>query len=347
MSNSFENLTQPMSGPGPGRPTITDEWLDVKRERLVSMLSSHWPAIGWQLTTADSREKLWRALQPVKDHPDSGVFSRLLHPTTVEADAFTIRRKRLMVEDASKNRFYAQKQCDKRIEACREIETATAQATPDQMEYVQREFTCRRAECQNARQHLHNAKLCERDLENELADAEAAYSQDELLEFIKKRKYALHPLNLANAIAGLPFARDLSFVGVWVSRERCAKIESDHWPHIHYELFKRIESIWNDRGPSNTSAVEVFREKIAALPKTVKPTIPQQKQTKKKRVPNLIRQQLGENFFYLEQAIDKSLKCAGTDPRPMPFLILEKFDEFLAKPRTAVDQVLATARKIT
>jgi len=269
-----------------------------------------------------------------------------LRSTTLNAGASEIRRKRRTVREAAGHRFYAQQKCDKCINACREIEIAIGQAGANQMEYVQREFYRRRTECQAAQDQLPVAKTSESNLENELADAEAAFAQDQLLEFIKEKKYALHPFNLGNAMAGLPYARDMKFIGVWVSRERSAKIECRFWPNIRYQLFKAIESIWGEIGTSDTSPVDFFRDKIAALPRTVKPTIPQEKQGGKKRVPNSVRQQLADNFYYLERAIDKSLECAKSDPRPMAFLILANFDEIMAEPKTYADQVLAEAKKI-
>jgi hypothetical protein len=331
---------------GPGRPTIKDDWLSANRDRLVEMLSTYWPVIGWQLTTADNREKLRQAFHPVRDHADNQLFSRLLRSTTHETGASEIRRKRRTVRDAAAHRFYAREKCDKCIKACREIEIAMDQARPNQIEYVHREFYRRRAACQDAQDQLRGASVTERNLENELADAEAAFAQDQLVEFIREKKYALHPFNLGNAMAGLPYARDVKFIGAWVSRERSAKLECRFWPNLRYELFKTIESIWNENEISTASPIDFFRDKIAALPRNVKPTIPQEKRGKKKRVPSSVRQKLADNFYYLERAIDKSLELAKSDPRPMPFLISANFDEILAEPKTYADQVLAAAMKI-
>ena len=128
--------------------------------------------------------------------------------------------------------------------------------------------------------------------------------------------------------------------------KRSAKLECRFWPNIRYQLFKTIESIWNEIETSATSPVDFFRGEIAALPRTVKPIIPQEKRGKQKRVPNSVRHKLADNFYYLERAIDKSLECVKSDPRPMPFLILANFDEILAEPKTYADQVLAEAKKI-
>jgi len=313
------------------------------------MLSSRWAQIGWQLRTARSREDLRQAFQLVRDHPAKALFARQLRPTESGAIKKGIRIKRKAVKEAVKRRFIAQTECEKCVSGCREIEMAMNQAKPDQIEYVQREFSRRRVKCQDAQDQLHRLKLTESNLENELANAEAAFAQEQLLEFIKEKKYALHPFNLANAMAGLPHATGVEFLGVWVSRERCAKIECCFWPNLDYQVFETIEMIWNDNRISASSPVDFFRQRIAALPKTRKATIPQEKASGKKRerVPNSVRQHLADNFFYLEQAIDKSLKSVDKDSRTMPFIILSNFGEILAKPRTAVDQVLAEAKKIT
>jgi hypothetical protein len=335
--------------PGPGRPTIDNNWLSSNRDALLGMLSSRWAQIGWQLRTAESREDLRHAFQLVRDHPAKALFARQLRPTENAASTRGIRIKRRAVKDAVKRRSIALTECEKCIGGCREIEIAMDQAKPDQMEYVEREFSRRRVKCQDAQDQLHRLKTIESNLEDELADGEAAFAQEQLLEFIREKKYALHPFNLANAMAGLPYARDVGFLGVWVSRERCAKIECGFWPNLDYQVFETIETIWNDERISASSPVDFFRQRIAALPKTRKATIPQEKVSgnkKKKRVPNSVRQHLADNFFYLEQAIDKSLKSANKDSRPMPFIILSNFGEILAQPRTFADQVLAEGARI-
>ena len=304
--------------PGPGRPTIDNNWLSSNRDSLLGMLSSRWAQVGWQLRTASSREDLRQALHLIKDHPAKDLFARLLRPTESAASAKGIRIKRKAVGEAVKRRSIAQAECEKCVGGCREVEMAMNQARPDQMEYVQREFSRRRVRCQNAQDQLHRLKVTESYLEDELADAEAAFAQEQLLEFITEKKYALHPFNLANAMAGLPYARGVEFLGVWVSRERCAKINCLHWPNLDYQVFETIEAIWNDKSIIASSPVDFFRQRIAALPKTRKATIPQETVggKKKKRVPNSVRQRLADNFFYLEQAIDKSLKSANEDSRP-------------------------------
>src|SRR2546422_2747545 len=119
-----------------GRRTIDDGWLSANRDALVNILSSWWPDIGWQLTTAMTREGLRQALQPVKDHPDRQLLDRLLRPTNVTALSDTkerareIREKRLELGNAMNCMRDAQAQRDQCVNACREIEFAMSQARP-------------------------------------------------------------------------------------------------------------------------------------------------------------------------------------------------------------------------
>ncbi len=168
-----------------GRHTIEDDWLSANRDSLVNILSSWWADIGWQLTTATTGEELRQALQPVKDHPDRQLIARLLRPTRVTASAREIREKRLAHGKAVKCMHDVQANCNKCINACREIEFAMSQAMPEQIDFIQREFSNRRSKCQEAQTQSEATKSTESMLEQELLDQEAAFAQDELLTFIK------------------------------------------------------------------------------------------------------------------------------------------------------------------
>lgn len=325
-----------------GRPTIKDGWLSSNRDAILSILCSCWPDIGWQLTKARTREELRQALQPVKDHSNRQCIDRLLRATNVTADAREIRQKRLALGQAVKWMHDARAKRNKHMEDCREIEVAMSQAKPNQIDFVQREFPKRREACQEAQAQASVAETKERILENELLDMEAAFAQDELLVFIKKSKYALHPLNLANAMAGLPYGIGVPFLGVWQSHARCSRIESPGWPSYRYQIFEKIESMWEQSKFSSISPVEFCRQQIAALPKTVWQTHPIMGSQK---VDNYVRTHLCENWWYLQRAIEKSLQ-PNDDPRPMHFIISSNFDKLLGELRTYADSAVAKAARI-
>lgn len=334
--------------PQVGRRTIPDGWLSANRNALLGILCSWWPHVGWQLTTAKTREMLRQALQPLRDQPSRQYIDRLLRPTAVPAApekilAREIRKRRLGFGRAVKQMHDAQEKQTKQANECRELEWAVSQARSDQIELVRREFTNRSAELREAEDQLTLATAAEKQLEGELFDHEAAFALDQVLEFIsEKRKYALNPLNLANAIAGLPFAVNVPFLGVWQSHARCSKLEVPSPPSYRYQVFEKIESIWERSQRSPIPRLEFFQQEIKVLPQTVlqeHPTLGSQ------RVDNYVRTHLCENWWYLQRAIEKSLQTTD-DPRPMHFIIASNFDNLLGEPKTFADSAVAKTQRI-
>jgi hypothetical protein len=328
--------------PKRGRRTIDNGWLSGNRDALLNMFAFGWPEIGWDLPQAENRDALRMALQPLKDHSNKQYINRLLKETSAEGDEHEIRKKRLALAEAVEQMHGAQSHCSTCISRCRDIEAAVIQATADQSELVLLEFSKRRIECQAAQDRSRGKAEMQLKLENEVVDEEAAYAQDQLLIFISKRKYAFHPLNFANGIAGLPFAIGVSFMGVWQSHARCSKIKSPGWPNYRYGVFKTIESAWEDSSSSTQPIIEVFENKIRGLPRTVVQEHPQMGRLK---IDNYVRTFLCENWWHLQRAIKKSLQTKD-DPRPPFFIIASNLDKFVAEPKTHADLAVAEAARI-
>jgi hypothetical protein len=326
-----------------GRRTIDDGILSTNRDSLLGILCSWWPEVGSYLTTATTPEALRHALQPVKELPDRHLIASLLRPTTVIAPPEDIRKKRLALGEAVKFMNDARAKCDQCMSACREIECAMIQARPEQFDLIQREFPNRRTECQEAQNQMRIKNASEMALERELLDQEAGFAQDELLTFITKRKYALHPLNLANAMAGLPYTRSVPFLGAWQSHARCSKLSCPGWPSFHYQIFETIESLWMDSALSPIATAEFFQQGVRALPKTVQARRPGQ--SKPQKTDNFVRTYLSANWWYLERAIERSVQ-PHNDPRPMPYLISSHFNSLLGSPKNATDLFIAETAKL-
>jgi hypothetical protein len=326
-----------------GRHTIEDGWLGGNRDALLNMFAFEWTEIGWQLSAPENRDALRLALQPLGDHANRQYINRLLKATSARGDEHDIRKKRTALGEAVKEMHAAQSNCSKCVSACRDIEAAMIQARAEQFEIVQLEFSKRRIECQSAQDRSRFTTETQLNLENELFDEEAAYAQDQLLIFIGKRKYALHPLNLANAIAGLPFAIGVPFMGVWQSHARCSKMKSPGWPNYRYEVFKTIESAWKNSSSSTTQRIiEVFEKTIRVLPRTV---VQEHPQMGPQKIENYVRTFLCENWWHLQRAIKNSLESKD-DPRPPFFVIASNLNKFVAEPKTFADSAVAEIARI-
>lgn len=325
-----------------GRHTIDDGWLSGNRDALLNMFAFGWPEVGWQLAAAEDRDALRRALLPLRDHTNRQYINRLVQETSVRGDEHDIRKKRQGFAEAVEQMRAAQSHCSSCVSRCRDIEAAMMQATADQSEILLPQFSKRRMECQAAQDQSRATTEMQLNLENELVNEEAAYAQDQLLIFIGKRKYAFHPLNLANATAGLPFAIGVPFMGVWQSHARCSKMKCPGWPNYRYEVLKTIESAWESYSSSTKPITEAFESKIRGLPRIVFQEHPQMGRLK---IENYVRTFLCENWWHLQRAIKKSLETKD-DPRPPFFVIASNLDKFVAEPKTHADLAVAEAARI-
>jgi hypothetical protein len=183
-----------------------------------------------------------------------------------------------------------------------------------------------------------------------LAGILARFGQAELLKFIEKRfingKYARNPLNFANAMAGLPSATGVPFLGVWQSYDRCSNLPCSLWPQFQFRVFETIESIWNMCRKSPESPMELFPRQIRTLRKTEAVSTPGQSgQGTSERCESYLRSYLMENWSFLRRAIERAFE-ASAKPERMPFIIFSNFGKILAEPRSAAGSVLAAAEKI-
>jgi hypothetical protein len=331
------------AGPGDSpKYTIKDRWLRSNRDALVSMLCSWWPQVGWPLTTASDRERIRDSLLPLQNHSDRHLIDRLIRQTDAVATASGIRQTRIVYRAAVERRCKAQAERDRCVNECRELEAAINAASDEQIDTVLREFSKHGTEYHSAQKKTVIAEQEEAAVEKALLEMESAYAQDQLLIFIKKRKYALHPLNLANAMAGLPYAIDLPFRGAWQSHARCSSVDCPGWPSYRYQVFETIQSIWENSEHSTLPTVEFFRQQICRLPKTVMQTHPT---IGKHKCENYVRSYLSDNWWDLERAISASLETKN-DPRPMHFIIATNLDLFVGQSKTLADVALAKAARL-
>ena len=346
-------LSRKAENTGVGRPTIEDQYLSGNRDALVDMLACWWAEVGWQLTrTATTREKLREALEPLKEHFHRHLLSRLLLPGSDRATADEIRDQRRLYGETIGNMYDADEKERKCRDLVQEAESAVSQVSPEYREAVEKQLSKRKAEWEAAKKEVNSSRQAQQAQQEKLDRMEASYAQDELLMFIDKRfikgRYARNPLNLANAMAGLPFSQGVPFLGVWQSYARCSKLPCTLWPHHRFMVFETIESLWKGSQKSGFAVVEFFRQGIRALPKTVPLKTPQSLAlgVEHAKSENLVRSYLVDNWKYLRLAIISSLESPPAEAERMPYIIGTNFAKIQRNPKTAVDLVLAAAEKI-
>ena len=85
------------------------------------------------------------------------------------------------------------------------------------------------------------AEESEQSLQKQLNELEVSFAQEELVRILGEHRCARNPLRLSNAMAGLPY------LTARVSYDRCSKIECTVWPKFDFQVFRKIEAIWNSR----------------------------------------------------------------------------------------------------
>jgi hypothetical protein len=329
-----------------GRPTVDDFGLSTHRNSVVDMLSCWWGEVGWQLLRATTREELWAALEPVKEHPNRHRISRLLLVSSESATAEQIRGKRRANEEAIKEIYEAQARQRTCLDAVTLAEMAKGQASLEQMKDVDVQVSRRKGELKEANTAYDAACAVQQALATQLDQMEAGYAQDQLLMFIDKRfingKYARTPLNFANAMAGLPYTQGVDFMGTWQSYGRCSKLFCA--PHHRFQVFETLQSIWKRSGKSKLSILEFFHQEITALPKTVKIIDPITQKESEDRFENGVRTYLLNFWPIWSLALERSLESPVEQDR-MPFSISTNFTKIQSDPKTSVLMVLGPTEK--
>lgn len=237
---------------------------------------------------------------------------------------------------------------------CIRLRKRLALITPENRQIASEEASKRKGQLDAAETICEEIRREQVEYENALADQEAFYFRQQILQFVQqckpaastgKQRYALTPRNVANAIAGLPY------VTARRSAEICAKLATTVPEMRNYRVFTFVKSVWTRRHERGAlSLTEWFKREIKKLPKFElaerNPNIDEEGENKKKRMPNQFRIYLGENWYYLKKAVEECsrLKLALRD---MPYEITKKFIILSMHPETPVEPIRAERERIT
>lgn len=291
----------------PGRPTLHKDTVAGIRDDLVHLLSVSWADIGWHLRHASSREDLRRGFEPLRGKNSNPLIERFLRTSASATTGKELRLTRKALGKAVKRRYEAQANRDDPVKLLK----------------------CR-SRLLEVRKELRSAQELEQTLEKQLAEQEVGFAQDQLVRILGEGRCACNPLRLANAMAGL-----LSLTAR-VSYNRCSKIKCAVWPNFDFQVFEKIESIWNSRHRyQGLSIVELYRQGIKRLPRT----------TRGNNSENYLRTRFAEHFGCLKLAIEQSLE-SGADSDQMPFLITSSFNKNRLAPTVSLSRVLPATERI-
>ena len=305
-----------------GRPPLDNDVLLGCQDTFVSVLESSWSDFAWELKKASSISAVREALSPLKGQGLAYPLEVFLEESPTRASAKELRTTKRTGWEASQATREAREPYDKQVQLVTEAKSALAQ-TENQSKArraVETELVKRQRELNRLASDLKEASEKRERLDQERHGQEAFVAQTELLKFVRSRRYAFTPRNLANVMAGLPY------VGWRQSIRRCRKFPCQIAVSTNYQVFEAIAHILRGRRPkSSGQALEVLR---AELPKLG-------------RKHAHARSYMAENWPYLKEAIEECWK-GPSGPRSRPFMLTSAFARSLRRPRSALERVLAS-----
>ena len=308
-----------------GRPLgVADDLLFQQRDGFIDLFTRTWGSVGWALRTASTRAHVVSAFASI-GFPSylSYLTAPFTRATAVSATAQDLRNLKRVIS-AERDEELAREIVLRRIGA-RVFETLHALkqgVSEDNKGTVVAQHRARleayaplRAEDEERGESL-------RVRENSLLDAEASFSQDQLLEFLES-KYAVNPRNLGCAVAGLPQ------IGWEQSFRRCTAGKAVSPPSRLYRAFSIIEACSNESPRDFLGALETA---ILELPK-------------KSPLDADFRRWLCESWRYLRKAAEET--TLGDDPAERrPYLTFDAFMRHISISRSQEDSLMASIEEL-
>jgi len=311
---------------GPGRPPLVnqDELLG-RRDSLVSVLEPSWGEIGSELKTARTTSDIVKVFSALKSALRAFPLEYFCGEATTPDSPLKLQETRRELWQISQESRKLHEARDKQAQLVTEAQTALAQAEnkPEIVDVVEAELATRQAELDRLESEIEKARIRRENLERNLHNQEAFLAQTELLRFIRSRRYALTPRNLANAMAGLPH------IGWRQSFKRCAEVDCPMALSLNYQVFQAIAYVLRRKQPrSAEGALRLFQGEVPRLSKKYE----------------LARKYITENWQHLREAIEGCWKIKS-HPKVLPFRLTSAFVKSVYRPRTALERVLAARER--
>jgi hypothetical protein len=255
--------------PKRGRRTVPNNFLLGSRNNWLSMFEENWAEIGFSLLEIRRRER--SAIEDVRKAFDSfkgtdtGAFSKVfLQGTPQEVTGKEMRANRSFNSTFHRNIERMRSQQTDLMRSYVEVEHALEEPGYQHNEILQTQEKQIKGRLLQLKEDLRRAENELPQFDQQKRDQEAYWYCSQLLDFLHgKRRNAVKPLNLANALAGLPE------MGWRESDARCSKMHrSSPCVGLSYRIVELVSRMWRRRPrDSQDPPIEFFRAQIRKLPK--------------------------------------------------------------------------------
>lgn len=255
--------------PKRGRRTIPDKFLLSSRNSWLSMFEENWAEIGFFLLeirrigrgTIDDVRKVFDSFKGT----DTGAFSKVfVQGTPQQASGKEIRANRSFNSTVHQNVEGMRSRQADLMRSHGEVKFALEQPGYQDNEILQTQEKQIKGHLLQLEKDLGRAESELPQFDQQKRDQETYWYCSQLLDFLLgKRRNAVTPLNLANALAGLPD------MGWRESDARCSKMHrSSPCVGLSYLVVESVSRMWRRRPKvSPDPPIEFFRAQILELPK--------------------------------------------------------------------------------
>jgi hypothetical protein len=286
----------------------------------VEIFEGTWGEIGLELERCKNADALIRIFDPVAVTGNwfRDAMKVFCHPSPEPGSGASLRKVRAEWRALAEPISGADKSNRRAEEQLREVNWALTQAHGRSLRIVKRARKKRRKEAWKAAQQYRTLDNIERRLKVRLRDLEASFARQEILRFLKSKRYTLTPLSLANATAGL------AYMGWRQSMRRTAKAPCAIATGRMYQIFKAIRYLASNANKKTENGLVItFEDSIPSLPSRYQ----------------LPKAELAEKWFYLERALRQAYRTK-LHTKELPFEITKRYFKQLQS-QSQVDMVLA------
>ena len=308
----------------PGRTKgIDDGYLVSARNSLIGLLEGAWGEIGLALGKVQTAADVRTAFLALESEPNPPyIITALLRESEAPANAKRLRMVNIrsaklneMLSDTERTR----QQSLAALEAANRVDISNLPIAERNL--VLEEQNKRKTDFDSIDLEYRAMRQLRAELDESIRNAHAYFARAEFARFCRHGRYAFTPLNVANAMAGLPC------IGYRQSVKRCRQWNLESGSGGGYQVFLAIRTITNSR----KRGVKLTEHAGQWL------------RTKRKPETNTLRE-LREKWYYLRRAIESVVK-SKPHPRVLPYKVTTEYYRRL-KHRTSIDLLFEEGERI-
>jgi hypothetical protein len=141
-----ESETNPFSPfrPGPGKPTLRQDYLSTQRDNILSLVEPHWYELEWNLRCARKPEQIHLAFDIEGFRLNPGPLASLLRPDFELATRKDLEATRKQLADANRKSYSASEKYQNQLRSYQDAQRISYSLSPDFEKQLREELERRR-----------------------------------------------------------------------------------------------------------------------------------------------------------------------------------------------------------